>query len=469
MKKIIIIVLILSAGFSCTKYIEDQNIDPTGLLSDAVESKYMIKGVMNGTQYFLTGPAARISMMWMNQATGADRQYIGINDWNNTFASSFDNAWGSAYVNSMFHATETARKALDEGNNHIAAVAMILKAHTLGTAASLWGDIPYSEAFDHLAFPNPSYDSQESVFIATQQLLDEAIVLLENPGTPVPNDIFFDGDIDKWIKAAHGLKAKFYLHVKDYSKANDHALLGPSSANDDYRSNFEESLNNFYNFQSGGRAGYMTATNAYAVSLLHDASDLYRGHPNHTVEKQRFLYNYDGAPVDLATLGIGGWSKFKHDGRMPFVTYGEMLLIQTEYQARTNGLSDGLAAYNTYRALLNTGYATHNDYTIVASFFIKYLDYAESDFDSGGMENEDGKAPIDAFMRELYEERYVYFIGCYESLTDYTRTNNLGEIILKPSYQGSPQRFLYSQTEINSNSSTPSPIPDVTVPTPINQ
>jgi len=468
MKKIFLISIVLLMGFSCTNYIEDQNIDPNEILGDAVESKFMIKGVMYGNQLFQAGPIARITMMWMNQATGSDRQYISINNWNSAGAADFNNGWGYAYRNVMFHATETTRKALEEGKPHLAAVAMIIKAEAAGIAASLWGDIPLSEAFDYETYPNPAFDDQESVYAATQALLDEAILMLEEPSDiTIENDIYFNGNVQNWIKVAHGLKARFYLHVSDYTKANQHALLGMSSPADDYRCNFDENLNHFYGFLTGGRIGYLTSEGAFAPELLHPQSDLYRGHAGHTNELIRLLTNYG---FDKLNLEIGGWGKFQSDAKLNLVTRGEMLLIQTEYEARENGLSAGLAKYNEYRALLRSGYSVGADNDCGGqdcSGF--YLDYAETDFNVGGMENEDGIDPLQAFLRELYEERYVYFIAHFESFTDFRRTNNIAEIQLRSEFDNSPQRILYPETEINSNDNVPSPLPGVTDKTRVHQ
>jgi hypothetical protein len=63
-----------------------------------------------------------------------------------------------------------------------------------------------------------------------------------------------------------------------------------------------------------------------------------------------------------------------------------------------------------------------------------------------------------ALLREIYEERYIYFIGNYEAFTDYRRTNNIGEIKIKAGFDGTPQRLIYSQDEINANpANIPSP------------
>jgi hypothetical protein len=50
-------------------------------------------------------------MIWLNQANGEDRQYVALNNWNNSAASSFD-GWNNAYVNTITQAQITTAKAL---------------------------------------------------------------------------------------------------------------------------------------------------------------------------------------------------------------------------------------------------------------------------------------------------------------------------------------------------------------------
>ena len=70
--------------------------------------------------------------------------------------------------------------------------------------------------------------------------------------------------------------------------------------------------------------------------------------------------------------------------------------------------------------------------------------------------------------REIYEERYIYFIGNYKAFTDFRRTNNLAKITLLWAFVETPQRLSYSQEEINSNPNVPSPLPKVTDKTEVN-
>lgn len=77
-----------------------------------------------------------------------------------------------------------------------------------------------------------------------------------------------------------------------------------------------------------------------------------------------------------------------------------------------------------------------------------------------------------ALLREILEERYVAFFGQIEGYNDMRRTQDetLVKVPVLPNTGTQiPQRFLYPQSEIDRNSSTPSPIPGLFVRTPVNQ
>jgi hypothetical protein len=80
--------------------------------------------------------------------------------------------------------------------------------------------------------------------------------------------------------------------------------------------------------------------------------------------------------------------------------------------------------------------------------------------------------PDQALLREILEERYVSFFGQIEGFNDMRRTQNETLVrvpVLPNSGTQLPQRFLYPQSEIDRNTSTPSPIPGLFVRTPVNQ
>jgi hypothetical protein len=472
--------LLLTTLFSCTSYVEDMNVDPDLLTN--VGAKDLFQGILLGNQFFQTSGIAREQMIWMNQANGENRQYITSNNWNNATASAFDDNWDLAYVNCITQSKILQLKADKEDNKRIKGAAQVIEAFCLGTVTSLWGDVPYSELDITGGNLAPKYDSQASVYNSVQTLLNNAIINLSSTtGGVIPSasDIYYAGNTSKWIKLAYSLKARFYLHVKDYSKAKTNALLGIDNANDDLKALFGQSygqnFNPYYSFLVYDRDDYMSG-DSYAARILDNTSSLYRGNAK-TDESARFRFNYltDGnyfTPYELNYYCGFDWDetngKFGGDSNMPLVTYGEMLLIIAEADARTS-FSTGLASYNNYRDLLNTGYSIGIDNNGYDTETFRYDAYTAADFAASGMENVSGSLTNqNALLREIYQERYIYFIGSFECFTDFGRTNNIAGIQLKTGNAGTPQRFLYSQKEINSNPNTPKPIPTIVTKTPVN-
>ncbi len=468
--------LIFTTLFGCTDLVEDSNVDPD-LLTDS-DSKNLFQGILLANQFFQTSENVRDVMIWLNQANGENRQYISLNDWNLSTATNFDNSWNIAYVNCITQAKITAEKASLELNPKTQGAAQVIEAHCIGTVTSLWGDIPYSELDITGNTLAPKYDAQASVYTKIQALLDQAIANLSSTVGAIPEDkdIYFHGDPSQWIKLAYALKARFYLHIKDYPKAKENALLGISDIAGDFKAQFGnasyQNFNPFYSFLVYDRDDYMSG-DGYAARLLDPSTTSYRGNAK-TDESARYAFTYNTeyfSPYGLNIYGgdYGGTNgKFGSDSAMPLVTYGEMLLIIAEADARTS-FTTGLTSYNAYRTLLNTGYSIGIDNSGYESETFAYAPYVASDFSPTGMENIAGTlTDQNALIREILEERYIYFLGNYESFNDFGRTNNGAAIQLKSGKAGTPQRLLYPQVEINANKNTPNPIPSIVTKTPIN-
>lgn len=475
--KIASLCLIAASIFSCTSYVDDMNVDPDSLTdSDATN---LLQGILLANQFFQTSSTTRSAMIWLNQANGENRQYVSLNNWNNSTASEFDDSWNTAYVNCITQAKIAQAKADAEANPMIKGVAQVIEAHCMGTVTSLWGDAPYSEIDITGNNLTPKFDSQASIYTSLQILLTKAIANLNSTGfIPTTADLYYGGDKDKWIKLAYSLKARFYLHVQDYPNAKANAILGIDNADDDFKAKFGnsygQSFNPFYSFLVYDRDDYMSG-DSYAARLLDPSSTLYRGNAK-TDESARFLYTYLPGWYYFPLYEMNINSQFdwgEPDGRfgtstsMPLVTYGEMLLITAEVDTRVS-FGTGLTSYNIFRALLNTGYSIGIDNAGYYGETFGYAAYDAADFATSGMENVSGSLTSqNALLREIYQERYVYFIGSYEGFTDYGRTKNIAEIQLKTGFSGTPQRFLYPQVEINANPNTPKPIPTIVTKTPV--
>jgi len=341
----------------------------------------------------------------------------------------------------------------------------------MGTATALYGDVPFSQATS-TNFPNPAFDPQVKVYTAVQALLDSAIVNFNSTAFTAftAQDVFFAGNMPKWIQTAYTLKARYYMHVHDYADALTAATNGISTAANNFLAPHSTlstgTFNLYYQFMALDRPGFMDAKGAFAVSLINPVGANYRGNTK-TIEKARFSYLYSSATnPNYTTTGF-----FYESVSFPLASYAENLLDLAECDTRINGFNNGLTRLNTFRAYMATGGYIGATYLVAGNY--KYDPYVAADFAAGGMENNTAtKLTTDrALLREIMEERYVTFIGQIEGFNDTRRIRKETDISLPiPPTTGTslPQRMLYPQIEVDLNRSTPNPIPGLFVPTPVN-
>ncbi|MCI0751222.1 MAG: SusD/RagB family nutrient-binding outer membrane lipoprotein [Flammeovirgaceae bacterium] len=447
---------------SCESFVEGVNeIDPTRP-TDA-DLALVVTGMQVEYMSTLEGEMARLSGLWSGYFTGSDRQYIPIYNYDIASTNS-DSPWGNVYAFVFKQSRIAQAKAITLNNRLTLGAAQVVEAHIMGTAATLWGDIPYNEAINTAQFPNPKYDPQDQVIDNLITLLDEAIANLNSGVGNLNGDflsgggapgVILPGSASKWIKVANSLKARYLLYKKDYSGALAAANLGVDvTANNlmaPHGTVNDQNRNIYYDFHQRQRVGYMTAKNAFLAQKLDPASATNRNHAN-TTETARFNLYYTGTSPNY-DLKVSSTGFFGSAASFPLMTAYETKLIAAECETRLNGVTAGVTTLNMHRALLRTAFPAGT-----------YTDFIDADFAPGGIENADSIADADALLREILEEKYVSLYGQIEVFNEIRRTNNAVGV---PPNSGTqmPQRFLYSQNEINSNTSTPSPIPGLFVKT----
>lgn len=93
-------------------------------------------------------------------------------------------------------------------------VAKTLEAMTLFVLVETFGDIPYSEALDPNNF-NPSADSDEDVYLAAFNLLQEAKANFSAVVTSTPrlsSDLFYSNNTTKWLRLINTLELRYHLN-----------------------------------------------------------------------------------------------------------------------------------------------------------------------------------------------------------------------------------------------------------------
>lgn len=102
------------------------------------------------------------------------------------------------------------------------AVAKILKAYYIQFITDTWGMVPFSEALlgvDNIA---PAFDSQEAIYLASFDLIDEALASINSSGT-LNGDILFGGNMGDWKKFANTLKLTMAMRIADADPATAQA------------------------------------------------------------------------------------------------------------------------------------------------------------------------------------------------------------------------------------------------------
>jgi starch-binding outer membrane protein, SusD/RagB family len=461
LKKIIYTALLLSF-LGCNNYMEI-NEDPN--VSKDVPAELILKGMELADVQIQSGHLMRISQFWTGQMRGIANLYDRINDY------VISPEEGNGVWAHMYHGIMTQNNIIQENSNDelVKGIANVLEAHGIGSMASMFGDVPYSEVG---TVEDAHFDSQADVLQAAQLLLNEAITQLSTVPTTrrFTNDILLGGKPTAWIQVANTLKARYFLMTRQYTEAYQSALLGINSSANSLKyaaaysgyGSTNENSSLYFLILSGSRAGDLTSTGSYNQDLLDISNTASRNNAKTDESRRRDYLTLDQSRINSNRLSAA-------NAKMPLVTYEENLLILAEAGFRNLGFSEGLARLNTLRQFLNTGNAFAGD----SGLNIQYDDYDTTDFNAGGMENMDNINSDRALLREIMEEKYVSTFGTLVPFDDFRRIRSTDNNIAMPipfnSGSNYPERFLIAQDEINGNSNAPSPIPNLFTKTRLNQ
>ena len=454
---------------SCEGLVEGINENPNKIAFEEADPVLFLTGAMIANSSMSVGHLNRIAGMWTGQLIGYSSLYSNIYGYNISSAET-DGTWSRQYIgiipNTRYIVSQTGNDALLRG------ISKILEGVGQTTIASLFGDVPYSEV-NNEEIADPKFDGQVSVLNAALNLLAEGISDLNSGASrSLSEDIYFNGDKDKWIAAAHTVRARIYMYLKDYSSAYNEALLGISSKDGNLMhiprgsaSVNDGDKNTFFEIIAGSRAGDIGSEGSFLLNMLNDTLPVYRGNAK-TVETARF--GYYTIDENTASNNQGVINQFEPQ---PIVTFQENHLILAEAGARVSGFDQGLLHLNEFRAWLNAGNGVNENFQDAEML---YEAYEAADFDAGGMENADGIDPLRALLREIVEERYVSGFMSFMPFDDARRLrSNDGDIAVPiplnvTSATAQPERFPYSVDEVNTNSNAPTD-PGIFSKTAVNQ
>ncbi len=214
----LLVIVALTSG--CKKYL-DVNKDPNANLVAPIQG--LLANVTNLSPY---------NAYYVASLTSYYTQYLASPSADGTAdtyqQSDPSTSWGSIY-NTLTDLYDMNRFAADKGQIAYQGVADILSAYNLSLASNVWGDLPYSEAFQGGANLAPKYDDQKGIYDTCMALIDRGISLLSQPAADGeldgPSDYIHGGKVSAWIKTAYALKARLLNQVSKLPSYNATSVL----------------------------------------------------------------------------------------------------------------------------------------------------------------------------------------------------------------------------------------------------
>ena len=371
MKKIKNNIILLALGgaallASCNKQL-DINDDPEKLKGSQVTISGLLPAAIQHTATSFWN-AGQYGNYYPQYLAGNAGQAANIDSYN---PYGFDNIWESAYLRALPTLKEMTEKAEQAGVPHYAGIGKLLTALVLMQSTDIWGDVPFSEAFNPGATWSPKYDSQEEIYNVTLKgLLDGAIADLSQPQPPLASsqvgttDLIYKGVIAKWLKAAYTARARYYIHLSKKNTANA-ALAATDIGNGFTNATGADDLQLFYTSERN-HPWYTNLSIATAASRYARPSkyiiDLMNGtrYPGLVDPRLPILVDnggattYVGRPVgtqdneqgaNLANTDITANTYYgKMTSPVPIITYSEAQFIKAEALFATNKS----ASYDAY-------------------------------------------------------------------------------------------------------------------------
>lgn len=438
MKHLACVLLLAGAIAGCGDFLSGPELTTDPNRPSTADMAQLLQGVQLSQFSFHTGDLARVASMWTQQMAGTDRQYINI-DLYDIQEGDFDFYFTLVYTGGGLVDMRNIQRMADESGDRIyAGIAKIWEAYEMGMTASMWGDVPYSEAVTDVE--QPVLDPQEDIYAAVQTLLDGAIADLQSGSGPGPSsvDLVYGGDPSLWVQAAYTLKARFYLHwieAQDagmaaaatacggdcVAKALAAAQNGIASSADDfqtYQADNPGEENFWYQFMTVFRPGYISA-GEHLVDLLAARNDPRLTEYFGPTSSGDVIGAPPGTPTTASVLSD---DRGAPDFNQPLITHAENELILAEVYARQGDNGQATTHLNNARALAGLGGIT--------------------------------PAPAD-LMQEIMTEKYIALFQNIEAWNDYKRT--CVPDLTPATGTEVPGRLLYGFTERNANENIPTP------------
>lgn len=228
-------------------------------------------------------------------ASGSVSGFVGERTYN--YDTGFrTNVWSGIY-NNLADFDDVEKSATTLKYTTYTAIAKIMKAYNYQILVDAYGNVPYSEALQGTTVIRPKYESGQAIYDDLLKRIDSGIadakvaVSGTNP-SPGSADIFFKGDMAKWVRFANTLKlrmlirqtnvagkdlkgeiAKIVAEGSGFLKAGENVTANPGYTGSEGKTN---PFWGYYGFKASGAVAAnkdFYALTDFAIKLLQGTND----------------------------------------------------------------------------------------------------------------------------------------------------------------------------------------------------
>ncbi len=479
---------------SCSKDALDEVNRDRNNASD-VQAKFILTDVMTSTAFSVVGGDISLySSIYVEHEAGVHNQTYNAEKRTGepTLATTNNNSWDAIYQNIKnlkIAIAKTSAGGEEEGNDVTNAIAKVLLAYNLGVLTDFFGDAPFAETgiMTDIGTPlymQPKIDKQSELYPQLHKLLDEAITGLAgtdagSAGAIGAQDLIYSGAKAKWLKAAHGLKARYLMHtLKISANANGDLTSILSHINSSFENVSDEMkfakydgvkyINPLFGYSNardglgaskslaskfttlndprGNPAFGKWTTSLSAVNTITLAAALAQGAPNGAPIEQQYVY-----PISYVNYATAAPTML--------LSYHELMFLKAEALARLNRPAEAKEALNEAVihgfANLESSIAAGVDYLAAVAPVINLSDSTAQAYFDNSVEARFNASPL----KEVMLQKYLAFYGASgestETFNDIRRMKALGEnfITLENPLNNNqfPLRMPYGNSDVTAN------------------
>jgi starch-binding outer membrane protein, SusD/RagB family len=374
---LVLSLVVLTAG--CDDFIQGPGLTESPNSPTGGTAKQQLIAVQARMSTLLAGQLARTAGIYTQQIIGSFNQQQSVTQYQYG-ESDYSGFFNGFYVGGGLLAMRNIQAMAREENDRLMeGIALIWEGLAMGTATSIWGDIPYSEAISDVL--TPRLDQQQQVYTAVQAKLDEGIAALQAAGASgaaETADLIYCAtagcnraqQISRWIAAAYTLKARFHLDLVErqgnaaytaaLAAAERGILEAPANATQamhgqgpgDFRTFHGPTQDVDANIWAGflsQRGGDIRAGHTL-VQMLKDRNDpRLQAYFNPNAAGEFFGLSQNNTVVGGPASEINSAVRRQFTFRQPIVTWAENQLIMAEAKFRLTGAAAALPHVNAVR------------------------------------------------------------------------------------------------------------------------